>query len=250
MMNDSVLRYVSSRWMDSNESTISSCLVYDPVQVEVSIENPMRRQIVTSLVKVTIYKDNAFFPDDKVREETRVMTLAPLSDRTISISFKPTQESGYHYTVHIEGQKIYDQPKKFPPRIYASRRATSLILNEPGNSILSSPPLTLTGRLVSTDTGEGIDDAKIHIFDVRHTRRDNLMTSVTTEIDGTFAIENLTRRFHRWSKNFGIYVKFDGDDVYKPCVTNQYSVDLTSTPSVETALIPQRLSDHTKSSSQ
>jgi len=223
LTKEPVLQYRSSGWMNSDGQTISTCLVYDPVQIELLVENPMRKQTTTSLVKVAIFRDNGILPDDKVKEESRIMTLPPLSNRTISIYFSPKQESGYHYTIFIEQEKVYDQPRKFPPRLYASRRETAIILDDPSNDFLAGSPVTLAGKLVSADTGEGISDAKINVYDIRHMRRDNLMGFGTTENDGTFIIERITKGTH-WTKTVEIYAKFEGDDVYKPSTTSPLSL--------------------------
>ncbi len=246
MTKEPLLQYKSSRWINPDGRTISTCLVYDPVHVEVLVENPMRKQTVTSLIKVLIFKDNAILPDEKVKEESRILTLPPLSTGTISVRFTPVQESGYHYMVLIEGEKTFDQPKQFPPRLYASRKKSILILNEPSNGVLPGSTVTFAGKLVSTDAGDGITGAKVHIYDTRHMRRDNLMASGTTGNDGTFIIERIVKRMHWWDHNVEIYAKFEGDDVYKPSISNQCSVNLAPISTVDMIPIPQNSSNQAK----
>jgi len=246
LAKEPVLQYKSSRWVNSGEETISACLVYDPVQVEVLIENPMRKQMVTSLVKVMVYKDNAYLPDERVKEESRIVTLPLLSTGTLSIRFTPEQESGYHYTIFIEGKGVYNQPKGFPPRLHASKRESVLMLDEPSNGVSAGLAVAFTGRLVSADTGEGIAKAKIYIYDVRHMRKDNLMTSETTGDDGAFIIERTARGMHWWDHNVEIYAKFEGDDVYKPATSNQYSISLAQITAVNVTPIPQNVGNRVK----
>ena len=227
LAKDPELEYKSSRWMNSDGRTISTCLVYDPVQVEVQVENPMRKQAVTSIIKIVIYKDRALLPDNKVKEESRILSLLPLSTGTISASFTPTEESGYHYTILIEGNQAYSQPRHSPPRLFASRRESTLILDEPSGGVPAGSTLTLTGRLLSTDTGEAIDGAKIYIYDVRHMRRDSLISSGITGNDGIFNIGKIAKKMHWWDGTAEIYAKFKGDDVYKLSTSNPRSISVS-----------------------
>jgi len=230
LAKDTELQYKSSRWVGPDGQTISKCLVYDPVQVEVLVENPLRKQRVTSLIKVVVYKDRALLPGDKVKEESRILTLPPLSTGTISVSFLPLKESVYHYTVLIEGNQIYTQPRRTPPRLHISKRESVLILDDPSSTVLAGTALTFTGRLLSADTREPIEGAKIRIFNVKHIRRDNPIASVVTGKDGAFSMEKTAKRMHWWDGTFEIYAKFEGDDVYKFSKSNQCAICVAHTP--------------------
>jgi len=230
LIKENALRYKSSRWMNSEGQTISTCSVYDKTQVEVLVENPMRKQTVTGLIKVVIYKDNALLPDERVKEESRILTSPPLSTGRISTGFSPEQESGYHYMIFIEGKQTYVQPKSFPPRLYASKSETALILVDPSNSGLTASTVTFSGKLIEADTGHGIDGAKIHIYDTRHMRRDNRMASGTTGSEGGFTIERIAKKMHWWNDTVQIYAKFEGDDVYKPSTSSPYTISMAQVP--------------------
>ncbi len=224
-MKEPIIQYKSSRWTGLNGETVFQCFVYDDVQVEVIVENPMRKQTVTNLVKVTIYKDNIFLPDSYVKRDKHIVTLPPLSTGRITVPFKPAYEAGYHYEISIENEKVYSQPKGFPPRLYASRRNAALIINEPLGMVTSNPGLTITGRLISAENGEGIEGAKIGIYDVRILRRDDLIAYGVTSKNGVFTISDVKSKALRWNRRLRIYAKFFGDDVYKPAVSNQYTVN-------------------------
>ena len=227
LIKESTLQYISSRWTDSEGQMISACLVYDPVQIEVQVENPMRKKTITSLVEVVIYRDTVALLAEKVKKAFFTLALSPLSTEIKFVYFTPTQESRYHYKIRIEEKEIYCQPRSIPPRLYASKKESTLTLDEPLSIVQADSTIRFTGKLVSTDLGESIDGARIHIYDIRRTRRDNLMASGTTRNDGTFNIECIVKRM-RWRHNtIGIYSKFDGDDVYKPSVSNRYTISLT-----------------------
>jgi hypothetical protein len=225
-LNEPVIQYKSSRWTNLNGETVSQCFVYDDVQVEVIVENPMRKQRVTNLLKVTIYKDNNFLPDSYVKQDKHIVTLPPLSTGKIAVPFKPTYEAEYHYEISIENERVYSQPKGSPPRLYASRRNAVLIIDEPLSIMTSNPGLTVTGRLISAENGEGIEGAKIGIYDVRTLRKDDLIAYGVTSKNGIFTIGDVKSKALRWNKRLRIYVKFFGDDVYKPVVSNQYTINI------------------------
>jgi len=209
---------------------ISTCLVYDPVQIEIQLENPMRKKTITSLIEVEIYRDVALLAE-KVVKEFFALALSPLSTEKKFVYFTPSQESRYHYKIRIEEKEIYCQPKSIPPRLYASKKESVLTLDEPLSVLHEDSTIHFTGKLASTNKGEGVDEARIHIYDVRRTRRDNLMASGTTRSDGTFNIECKVKRM-RWRHNtIDIYSKFDGDDIYKPSVSNRYTIRLTQNSS-------------------
>jgi hypothetical protein len=206
---------------------ISTCSVYDPVQIEIQVENPMRKKTISSLVEVEIYRDTVTLLAEKVMKEFFALALSPLSTEKTLVNFTPSQESRYHYKIRIEKKEIYCQPKSIPPRLYASKKESDLTLNEPLSIVQANSTIHFTGKLVSTNKGEAIDGARIHIYDIRRTRRDNLMASGTTRSDGTFNIECIAKRMGWWRNTINIYSKFDGDDVYKPSVGNQYTIRLT-----------------------
>ncbi|MEM3193986.1 MAG: hypothetical protein QXH97_03265 [Candidatus Bathyarchaeia archaeon] len=219
-------QYRSSRWIDSSGKEISKCLVYEDVYVEVIVENPLRKQTVIGLVKVTIYRNNRILPDVNVKQSKHVVTLPPLSSERIIVPFKPLQESMYYYEVSIDGTTVYKQPNTFPPRLCALRRDSQLILNEPINSDeTGNSTFTVTGKLIDALSGEGIGGAKIGVYDMRMLRKDELLAYGITSNDGTFTIKGL--KVFKIGGGVRIYAKFNGDDLYKPSISSQYTLDTT-----------------------
>jgi hypothetical protein len=227
LINESTLQYVSSRLTNSEGHEISECAVYDPVKIEVQVENPFRKKTITNMVYVDIYRDSATLFSDKVQKEYFVLTLSPLSTETKFVYFTPSQESRYHYKIRIEKKEIYCQPKSVPPRLNTFKKKISLILDKPFSTVQADSTIHFTGKLVRPNPGEGVEGAKIHIYDERRTRKDNLMASGTTNSDGTFNIECKVKRMRLWHNTIDIYSKFNGDDVYKPSVSNRYTIRLT-----------------------
>lgn len=225
LTKEPALEYKSSRFINSEGQTISACLVYDRVQVEVLFENPMRKQTVTSLIKVAIYRDIPRGPDVKVKEESRIVTLPPLSSGKITVSFIPMQESRYFYGVLIEEKRVYAQPKSFPPRLYVSRSETNLILDEAPSKILAGSTVTFTGKLLRDDPMMCITKAKICVCK-SEVGRNRLLASGITENDGTFVVEWIARKMNPLRNDLEICAKFEGDDVYKPSTSNHYTINV------------------------
>ncbi|GAI14850.1 unnamed protein product, partial [marine sediment metagenome] len=165
MAKEPALQYTSSRWVDMNRQIISSGLVYDQVQIEVSVKNPTRKQTITSSIKVVVSRDIFLLPDEKVKEDLQSVTLSPGSTDTNYVGFTPTQESGYHFDVFIDGEKVYTQPNDFPPRLQVSKGVTSLTLDELWSHLSAGSTYSLTGKLIRADTGEGVSGATIEIYD-------------------------------------------------------------------------------------
>lgn len=234
MAKESVLQYKSSRWIDSEGHMVSACLVYDKVQIEVIVENPMRKHPVTNIVKLGIYKDIIHWLDEKLKEETLIITVHPLETKRFVVSFTPIEESGYYYTIHIEGELI-DTKLCLHRGLYAIRKEPTLILNEPSESVLAGSVITFTGRLVNTETGEGIPSAKIYICD-HDMVRSKLEASGTTGSDGTFCIEWHAKKMDLLDSIVETYAKFEGDDFYKASKSNLYKINVAR--SVEQRLSP------------
>lgn len=221
-MKEPLPQYKSSRWIDSSGSPVSCCLIYDEVFVEVIVENPLRMQSAIGLVKVVILKDNRFLPDTVMKCSKHIVTLRPLSSERILVAFKPPLEAEYYYKVYIEDKEIYIQSKNSSLRLRASRRESRLMVED----ILSfsrNPGFTIIGRLIDAVTGEGIEKARVEVYDARIFRNDKMLAYGITDDSGSFIIEGL--RTLKIGGKIKVYAKFRGDDVYKPAVSGHFMVN-------------------------
>ncbi|MCX8171118.1 MAG: hypothetical protein N3E47_03990 [Candidatus Bathyarchaeota archaeon] len=223
-MEEPLPRYKSSRWIDSSGEPVSRCLVYDKVFGEVVVENPLRMRSAIGLIKVAIFKSSRFLPDISVKQSKHIVTLPPLSDEKILIPFKPPYESEYYYKVYIEDREVYAQPKDSPPRLYVSRRESKLIVDKI-TEISRNPGFTVTGKLIDAATNEGIGKAQIKIYDARTLRNDEIIACCVTKEDGSFVANGL--KPFKIGRQIRFYVKFEGDDIYKPVISSHFTVDLT-----------------------
>ena len=161
-----------------------------------------------------------------MKEEPQSVTLSPGSTDTVYVGFTPTQESGYHFTVLIDGEEAYTQPNLFPPRLQVSKGATSLTLDEPPSSVSAGSTNIFTGKLIRADTGEGVSGATIKIYD-SDIEWDDLLASGTTGSDGTFSIEWTAKATDWWDNTAEIYAKFEGDDIYESSKSSQYTITMS-----------------------
>ncbi len=229
MPTELTLKYKSSRWTNSEGEALSECLVYDIVHVEVEVENTMRMQSVTGLVKVAIYRDVPHGLDVRVKEESRILKLKPLSSGKVLVTFMPTNEAAYHYRIFIEDKEVYKQPNSFPLRLHASKSETILILNELSGDIPEQPVITFAGKLVTASSETGINGARIYIHEC-DLGRNRIMSSGTTRADGTFSIKFVAEHADALRNIAKTHARFEGDDFYKAATSNHLIINAAHTP--------------------
>lgn len=100
---------------------------------------------------------------------------------------------------------------------------TTLTLNQPPNSTFVGSTVTFTGRLVNTDTGEGIAGATIEIYD-RDPDFDDLLASGTTRSDGTFNIQWTAKKGDWYDNTTEIFAKFEETDACLSSQSQQYVI--------------------------
>jgi len=225
--NEHVLQFKSSRCMDSESQSISRCLVYEPFHVEVVVENLFRKQTITNIIRIALYRDVSYGLDEKIKEIDRWVTVPPLGTERLVVSFMPTHESDYYYTIHINDKMV--KTKMYPCRLSVSRKGNNLDLDEPPSAVSAGSTIVFTGKLVNATTGEGIDKARIHIHHIDRSGN-KFMASGTTKEDGAFNIEWIAKKLDALHYSGEIYAKFEGDDIYKPSRSNQFTISVVHEP--------------------
>ena len=100
---------------------------------------------------------------------------------------------------------------------------TSVRLDAPPVKIDSGTTITLTGKLTTAASCEGIGCVTIHIFE--HDRsflRDDFLASGQTNPDGTFSIDWMAKQRDFWDDKVQIYAQFIGTDNYLPAKSQIY----------------------------
>ncbi len=227
MTKEPTLLFDSAKWIDTSGQTISTCKVNDQVKVQVSSKNPTRTKTITNSIKVITYRDISYGSDEKITEDSYSRTVSSSSTDAFSFSFTPPEESGYHFTIFIDDAKVYDQPNSFPPRLQVSRFTTDLTLDQPPNRASAGSTVNFAGRLLNTETGKGISGATIKIYDNDwFLNPDDLLTSGSTESDGTFKISWTAEMGRDEDNKLDIYAKFEETSVYKEAKSSQYEVEI------------------------
>lgn len=100
---------------------------------------------------------------------------------------------------------------------------TSIRLDAPPVKIDSGTTLTLTGKLTTAASCEGIGCVTVHIFE--HDRsflRDDFLASGQTNPDGTFSIDWVAKQRDFWDDKVQVYAQFIGTDNYLPAKSQIY----------------------------
>lgn len=105
---------------------------------------------------------------------------------------------------------------------------TTLVLDEPPRNLKKGSTIAFSGKLIGTDTGEGIPRAKVGIFESdRSFTKDDYMASGNTRKDGTFDIEWNAKKMDFWDNTVEVYAMFEGTGSLKPSRSNQYVISVS-----------------------
>jgi len=102
---------------------------------------------------------------------------------------------------------------------------TFLILDEPQKNVKKGSTITFYGRLFGNANGEGIDNAKISIFESDGTflKEAPIATGDTNSL-GDFKIEWLAKKMDWWDNSIEVYAKFEGAVTLKSSSSEKQTV--------------------------
>jgi len=102
---------------------------------------------------------------------------------------------------------------------------TTLKMSCPPSSVDSGSIVTFEGKLTASDTGKGIGDAKIGIYERdRSFMYDDLLVSGMTSKDGNFKIDWKAKQQDWWDDSVEVYADFAGNEKYMPAQTDTYRI--------------------------
>jgi uncharacterized protein YegP (UPF0339 family) len=102
---------------------------------------------------------------------------------------------------------------------------TGIAMLAPPNFVKFGSLVTFEGWLINSETGEGIEDATINIWENdRSFMSDEILTSGVTKKDGSFNIIWKANRQDWWDDSVEIYSKFDGKENCKPTRSAYYRI--------------------------
>lgn len=114
---------------------------------------------------------------------------------------------------------------------------TTLILDKPPNAAKNGSSIAFTGKLLQDDSGEGIAEAKIDIYDEndlydvfeRSFMEDDHIATGKTMDDGTFNIAWKVEKMDWWDNTVEVYAKFEGSTSHKPSKSKLYIITVQET---------------------
>jgi len=101
--------------------------------------------------------------------------------------------------------------------------STSIRLDAPPVKVDSGTTVTLTGKLTTAASCDGIGCVTVHIFE--HDRsflRDDFLASGQTNPDGTFSIDWMAKQRDFWDDKVQVYAQFIGTENYLPTKSQIY----------------------------
>ena len=109
-----------------------------------------------------------------------------------------------------------------PPR---DAMATTLEMSTPPASVDLNSILTFEGKLMINDTGKGLGDAKINIYERDRSYKGNkVLASGMTNKDGKFKIDWKAKQQDWWDDSVEVFASFDGAFGYIPSESDIYKV--------------------------
>jgi uncharacterized protein YegP (UPF0339 family) len=102
---------------------------------------------------------------------------------------------------------------------------TTLKMSCPPTSVDLNSIVTFEGKLMNSDTGKGIVDAKIDIYERdRSFMGDDVLVSGMTNKDGNFKIDWKAKQQDWWDDSVEVYARFEGTERYNPSQTDPYRI--------------------------
>jgi uncharacterized protein YegP (UPF0339 family) len=102
---------------------------------------------------------------------------------------------------------------------------TTLILNKPKNKVKKGSTITFSGRLYGNANGEGLENAKITIYETDGALLKEIpLASGYTTILGKFNIDWTAKKMDWWDNSIEIYAKFEGENTLKTSASQKQIV--------------------------
>jgi uncharacterized protein YegP (UPF0339 family) len=119
--------------------------------------------------------------------------------------------------------QVVEEVTEAPMQPAAGAVDTTLKMACPPASVDLNSILTFEGNLMSSETGEGIGDAKIDIYEKdRSFMGNDVLVSGMTNKDGDFSIDWKAKQQDWWDDSVEVFAHFEGDEKYNPSKTDTY----------------------------
>jgi uncharacterized protein YegP (UPF0339 family) len=105
---------------------------------------------------------------------------------------------------------------------------TILILNKPKKKVRKGSIITFNGKLIGNVTGNGIDNARIRIYESDGAiLKEKPIVECNTNILGDFSIDWIAKKMDWWDNSIEIYAKFEGVGSKKPSFSEKQTILLS-----------------------
>lgn len=126
----------------------------------------------------------------------------------------------------IEDLTVYqfmEEVTEAPMQPAAGAGDTTLKMSCPPTSVDLNSIVTFEGKLMTSDAGKGVGDAKIDIYERdRSFMGDDVLVSGMANKDGNFSIDWKAKQQNWWDDSVEVYARFGGDKKHNPSQTDTY----------------------------
>ena len=121
--------------------------------------------------------------------------------------------------------QVMEEVTEAPMQPAAGAVDTTLKMSCPPTSVDLNSIVTFEGNLMTSDTGKGIGDAKIDIYERdRSFMGNDVLVSGMTNKDGNFSIDWKAKQQDWWDDSVEVYAQFEGNEKYNPSQTDTYRI--------------------------
>ncbi len=146
-------------------------------------------------------------------------TAVPMDVEDLSVEVKATYDGSTTLASSVSSYYSFTVSEK---------HSTTLILDTPSSSVYKGDSVTFTGRLTRDDTGKGIVNAEIKIYEAdTWPNADDLMASDTTDSNGYFSISWTAKSMDLWSREIEVYAKYGGSTYWASSQSLTYTITVT-----------------------
>lgn len=125
----------------------------------------------------------------------------------------------------LTADKMVKEATEGVKEIVAGARDTVLKMVCPPSSVELNSTVTFEGTLVTGDTGIGVGDAKIVIYERdRSFMGNDVLVLGMTDKDGRFSIEWTAKQQDWWDDSVEVFAQFEGNTKYNPSQTGTYKI--------------------------
>jgi len=125
----------------------------------------------------------------------------------------------------LTADQVMEEVTEAPMQPAAGAGDTTLKMSCPPTGVDLNSIVTFEGKLMTSDAGKGIGDAKIDIYERdRSFMGDDVIISGMTNKDGTFKIDWKAKQQDWWDDSVEVYSRFEGNEKHNPSHTDTYKI--------------------------